>query len=460
MTAARPRLVIAFVRKRGGVRETPQIGAAVTLTASIDRRFIPGPDNPAQPFVDFTTKNDRSRVVDTGCSLQALEFVRPVEKTVRHADLPAKMRLGWGNGKLIVRSFTEKGFVVEERRTAGCDVRVNIYCAPDAASASTAPPPQGPPPFTVEVPSTESEWGLTVTNHGNKNEFTAKVVEVQGCSGTTEVPWNIKWDDWGSETRPILTGDTQMLDLVKVHHIAGVIALSGQQGGPILEFMTPEGKIPLGMETLLSEDDLYFRTVLARVHVSTHSPEGIMERNIRIGLDRQPAGWPRVAVYEPDQDPYFGVYLDPPDNSQDAARIFRAVVVNEGPKREFWARVTRMEGHAGNVVMPSPVRWTNAEGESREILAGAMERLELCRFLWREIPAAGPPPVPLFEFPGPNRDKRVRLNITPEEIAQSDQLYNRELVLWLEVRTQDQVPAPKVVRIQFDPAGPHAHIIE
>jgi len=113
--------------------------ALAMSSAAIEVRLIPAEGSPAVPYVQFQTSNKTNREVDAGGRPNKLRFVAPTEQTVIGRDIPATVRIG--KGKLIVKAFTDKGFLIDERNTQDDTVRVETYSdRPDGPQVQRAWP--------------------------------------------------------------------------------------------------------------------------------------------------------------------------------------------------------------------------------------------------------------------------------------------------------------------------------
>jgi hypothetical protein len=91
-------------------------------------QMSPGPDSTSQPLLEFATEGQHARLIELGFEPTAIRFIEPApERVVRASDLPVEITVG--GGRLIVKQFTPRGFVVEESETKGDQVRVEGYHA-------------------------------------------------------------------------------------------------------------------------------------------------------------------------------------------------------------------------------------------------------------------------------------------------------------------------------------------
>jgi hypothetical protein len=111
-------------RKRASMPQARPDALAI-VSGSIEVRMTPSPDSSRVPFVQFETANRGEREIDAGGRPNKLRFVVPREQLMVESDLPATVWVG--EGKLIVKRFTTKGFTLEEHGTQGVTVKVETY---------------------------------------------------------------------------------------------------------------------------------------------------------------------------------------------------------------------------------------------------------------------------------------------------------------------------------------------
>jgi hypothetical protein len=102
---------------------------ALGLSDNLTIQLTPEPRSPSQPVIDFQTKGTPARPIEFGFRPSALRFIVPPYPKVTASELPVELPVG--QGKLIVKQFTSRGFVVEESRTLGDRVQVEGYRAAD-----------------------------------------------------------------------------------------------------------------------------------------------------------------------------------------------------------------------------------------------------------------------------------------------------------------------------------------
>lgn len=106
----------------------PATTGSIAPRGNFGGQFIPGPSNLAKShFVQWTTANRVDHHMDTGQRLQALRFVYPTTGIFRAIDLPVEFSCG--SGKLIVKRFPDRGFVIGEINTGGDEIKVEVYHA-------------------------------------------------------------------------------------------------------------------------------------------------------------------------------------------------------------------------------------------------------------------------------------------------------------------------------------------
>jgi hypothetical protein len=95
----------------------------------------PGPEEPGPPIVSFATRGQNNRFIPFETSsegtgmppISAIRFITPRERIIYADDrLPAVIRLTL-LGRLVVKQIGVNGMVVEERRSRGTMVEVEIY---------------------------------------------------------------------------------------------------------------------------------------------------------------------------------------------------------------------------------------------------------------------------------------------------------------------------------------------
>ena len=86
-------------------------------------RLTPADGRPSR--VTYAAKKGEAREVDFGCPLRAIRFRYPIDRVVRNADVPVKIRDGW-RLLLVVAAFTDTGVWVEEAQTQS--ITLEGYC--------------------------------------------------------------------------------------------------------------------------------------------------------------------------------------------------------------------------------------------------------------------------------------------------------------------------------------------
>jgi hypothetical protein len=130
-----------FLRRRS-VEETDKLPPMRDAVAMV---CTPSPNSLNElPWVEFITEGIKARHIDTnGRRPKKLRFIMPNEQVVE--DLPAIVRLG--KGRLIIKRFTDTGFLIEEDKSIDEHAKAEIYFADDAASGNPI----------VGMPSAKSE---------------------------------------------------------------------------------------------------------------------------------------------------------------------------------------------------------------------------------------------------------------------------------------------------------------
>jgi hypothetical protein len=98
------------------VVSVPGISVSASMTM-----IKPGPI----PSVVFWTEGKSNREIGAGGRPKTLRFVKPAEATVHTSELPTTIR--YANGYLVVKKFTEKGFLVDENGAKGIEVEAEVY---------------------------------------------------------------------------------------------------------------------------------------------------------------------------------------------------------------------------------------------------------------------------------------------------------------------------------------------
>lgn len=99
-----------------------------TLRLFPPRVFITSPGKKyVPPVVTFKSEGGHLRIPTQG-QVQAVRFLRPHEMIVRANDLPKEVPVG-GDGRIIVKQFTNEGIVCEEIDTEGIEIAVELIAA-------------------------------------------------------------------------------------------------------------------------------------------------------------------------------------------------------------------------------------------------------------------------------------------------------------------------------------------
>jgi len=85
----------------------------------------PESENKVQKVM-FDTESRHEVLIPTyGGKPRTLRFIYPHEQVVQESDLPTEIPTG--DGRLVVKKFTPKGFVIDELSTYGVKVEVEVY---------------------------------------------------------------------------------------------------------------------------------------------------------------------------------------------------------------------------------------------------------------------------------------------------------------------------------------------
>ena len=95
------------------------------LSGALTATVKPGPVSPTLPQHSFSTGGRRNEAHELGHRPQALQFSKPEDRVVRHADIPCRMRCG--DGWLVVQNFYALGVVIDEDGTYGDPVAFVSY---------------------------------------------------------------------------------------------------------------------------------------------------------------------------------------------------------------------------------------------------------------------------------------------------------------------------------------------
>lgn len=94
-------------------------------------------------IVQSTTKNEKGRLLGIEQPIQSARFIKPVERVVRHDDLPVlipferniiKKFKNWVFSvpvqRIVVQEFTEEGIIFDEENTDGAEIKIQFYKKP------------------------------------------------------------------------------------------------------------------------------------------------------------------------------------------------------------------------------------------------------------------------------------------------------------------------------------------
>ena len=97
------------------------------LTTYPPRVIIGSPEreNKVQKVMFGTEASGDVFIPSSGGQPKALRFIRPHEVIIREGELPKEVPMG--DGRLVVKKFTPKGFLIEEISTYNVQVEVEVY---------------------------------------------------------------------------------------------------------------------------------------------------------------------------------------------------------------------------------------------------------------------------------------------------------------------------------------------
>lgn len=126
---------------------------------------------------------------------------------------------------------------------------------------------------------------LGVTNHGPTAEFVAQVTAILGAHGEQTVPWSIKWRGEDKESRLIVYGHEQLLDLAEGDAVGDPNARPWEPGGFWFYSTTARFRVRLG--GLRRIEDVQEKRILLVVKVTAISGFPTLTKAIDLGFDRQ-----------------------------------------------------------------------------------------------------------------------------------------------------------------------------
>jgi len=99
--------------------------AGVTESTALSITAVQGPQAKGYTTIDWEMSNAHEHAVRVPAPIRAVRLIRPVDVTVRKADLPKAVR--WRLRKiLLVKSFAGDSVLVDEY-ARGCRVRAEVY---------------------------------------------------------------------------------------------------------------------------------------------------------------------------------------------------------------------------------------------------------------------------------------------------------------------------------------------
>lgn len=238
-------VIWSYFDSRSEPKPSALFGKNITPHGSLSMMRISGPNSANARLVQFTTEGREQHEVELGARPLRLSIEIPSTTmppiVVRESDLPARLPMdrSWVKRRsLIIRRFTDRGFVVDEDPLAGVEVRVYVLDA--EAPLASIPTPRAALSFKYAVGEPyrlSSGNRLGVYNHGpdTAHDVKGQLVSIQPNYLVPEgiLPCLLQWKDDGLRMH-VIPKHERILELFswRIDGQKGVIVITFAAGTP------------------------------------------------------------------------------------------------------------------------------------------------------------------------------------------------------------------------------------